>query len=177
MQFLFKLLLILLVLSNYGCQTYIWHPLSQEAARISLQQKRTQNLLQRGKLLNNLDLQQQKIECKKLNNLYKNEKNWQAAWLLVYSFNRDFHCVSIQKKIDLMQAMNSADSSNFELQWLIDNHLNLLTELRTLRTLQKKNNTLRTRLKDTQKQLKQENSKIEALKEIETSINKKLDNE
>lgn len=177
MQSLFRLLLICLILSSYGCQTYIWHPLSRDAAKSSLQKKRAQNLLMQGKLIDNLSQQQQKIECNNLKQQYKSNKDWQTAWLLVYSFNRSFNCISLQKKIDLLKAMNTTTAPSVQLHWLNNNHLNLLSELNSLRKLQEKNNTLRTQLKDTQKQLKKENSKIEALKEIETSINKKLDNE
>jgi hypothetical protein len=177
MQHLFKRLLILFILTNYGCQTHIWHPLSQEAARTSLQQKRAHNLLMQGKLYNNLDQQQQQLECKMLKQLYQAKANWQTAWLLVHSFNRDFNCISLQKKINLLKAMDTLDNSSIQLQWLNNNHLNLLTELNELKKLQGKNNSLRSQLKDTRKQLKKENSKIEALKEIETSINKKLDDE
>lgn len=160
-----------------GCQTHTWHPLSRQAAELSRQQKIVHNLLLQGKLYDHQDRKLQKTECRKLKKRYQQKADWQTGWLLVYSFNRNHKCLSLQKKIDIIRKINSAENPSNELLWLNNNHLNLLSELNDLKRLQQKNINLRTQLKRTQKELKKENSKIKALKEIETSINKKLGNE
>lgn len=168
---------MLFILTLYGCQTHIWHPLSREAAKTTLQQKKAHNLLVQGKHINALNQPEKDIECKRLKHLYQSDPDWKTAWLLAFSFNNKSNCISLVRKIYLLQSMHSSENPSTELHWLNIDHLKLLIELNKLKKQQGINNSLRTQLKDTQTQLMKENSKIEALKKIETSINKKLDNE
>ncbi len=174
MKLLFKLFFFFLVLGSSGCQL---HVTDQEPPIISsepVKQDKLYSLLIQGKRYQQFTKLQQQAECTKLKHDYQIQAHWHIAWLLVYALNNDFNCLSLDETLDLLNAIQTAQNSSNPLLWLNNNQIELLNDLDKL---QKKSNTLRRKLKQAQKRLKKSNSKIQALKAIEASINKKLSNE
>ncbi len=132
----------------------------------------TNNFFIKGMHLAELDKAQQQIQCEQLKLKYQTKPEWQTAWLLVYPLNDDFHCLSLNETIDYLQTLVASTEIYPQLAWLNKNQLKILKQLLKY---QKKSISLRRQLKEAQKRLKEVNSKIQALKAIETSINKKLD--
>ena len=169
MQRLFKLLFFSLILSHQGCQNlteYRSHPAIQEERG---NQELVNKLFLQGMQYQELSKQQQQTKCNKLKQDYQAQTNWQTAWLLVYSLNTNFSCINLNKTLDLLNDIQNTPGVNAQLLWLNKNQIQLLNNL------QKKNNSLQNQLNETEIQLQQVISQIEALKAIETSINKKLD--
>ena len=174
MQLVFRLFFFLLVLSCSSCQ---FHTGDQESLIISSdpeQQEELYSLLMQGKRYQQFSKLQQQTECRKLKHDYQIQSNWRTAWLLVYALNNDFSCVSLDETLEMLNTIQTAQNSTESLLWLNKNQIELLANLDKL---QKKSASLRKQLKKAQKRLKKANSKIQALKAIETSINKKLGNE
>ena len=171
MQRLFKLLFFLLILSHQGCQTLSQYPVFPETQEKSMDQEQVYGLLIQGMQYQQLNKQQQQTQCQKLKLDYQTQTNWQTAWLLVYSLNTDFSCVNLDKTLRLLNDIQQTPEVDPQLLWLNKNQIQLFN------TLQKKNRILQNQLNETETQLQQVISKIQALKAIETSINKKLDDE
>jgi hypothetical protein len=174
MKLVFKLFFFLLVLSSSSCQLHVSAQEPLLLSSESVEQEELYILLMQGKRYQRFTRLQQQAECAKLKQEYQNHAHWHTAWLLVYALNYDFSCVSLDETRDLLNTIQAATSSNNPLLWLNKNQIKSLTDLDKF---QKKSNTLRRKLKHAQKRLKKANSKIQALKAIETSINKKLSNE
>ncbi len=111
--------------------------------------------------------QQRKLECARLKKSYAVHADWHTAWLLVYALNENFSCVGLTQSLRLLNAIQQTPDLSAQLRWLNKNQIDLLAKLRKV---QKAKNALTN-------QLKKENSKIEALKAIESDIKDKLDNE
>ena len=174
MKLVFKLFFFLLVLSSSSCQL---HVSDQEPPILSsepVEQEELYVLLMQGKRYQQFTKPQQQAECAKLKQEYQTQAHWHTAWLLVYALNYDFSCVSLDETQSLLNTIQTAYSRNNPLLWLNKNQIKLLADLDKF---QKKSNTLRRKLIQAQKRLKKANSKIQALKAIEASINKKLSNE
>ena len=171
MQRLFKLLFFSLILSHQGCQTLSQYSVFPETQEKFMDQEQVYGLLMQGMQYQKLNKRQQRAKCKKLRQDYQNQTNWQTAWLLVYSLNADFSCVNLDKALGLLNDIQHTPGVDSQLLWLNKNQIQLLNNL------QKKNNSLQNQLNETEIQLQQVISKIQALKAIETSINKKLDDE
>lgn len=171
MHRLVKLLFISLILSAQGCQNlgnYITYPsiLDEPAG-----QEQLNDLFLQGMEYQELNKHQQREKCNSLKQEYKNNPHWQTAWLLVYSLNSNFSCLNLNKTLVLMNKIQNTSGIHTQLLWLNQNQINLI------KTLQKSNNSLQNQLNETEIQLQQVINKIQALRAIETSINKKLDNE
>lgn len=139
----------------------------------TIEQIQLYKLLVRGGRYAELEEQQRKIACKQLKEEYRIQADWQTAWLLVYAVNHNFNCINISRAIELLHIMVANPDTSTALQWMNSNQINVLNSLQELQIEKAK---VSNRLKRAQRQLKQENSKIEELKAIETEINKKLDN-
>ena len=178
MQLLFKLLFILLALTIQGCQ---FLDTLQSSPVIPSEQEQIYRLLQQGRSYAELNEPVQQIICERLKKDYQTQADWQTAWLLVYSLNTKFSCVNQNETQALLKAINTALEPDGLLLWLNKNQLESLNEINSLQSKidkrQRKNSRLKNQLTVTKKQLEEVNSKIQALKAIETSINKKLDNE
>ena len=169
MQRLFKLLFFLLILSHQGCQN-----LTEYRSLPAMQEERSNQepineLFIQGMQYQELNKQQQQTKCNKLKQDYQAQTNWQTAWFLVYSLNADFSCIDLNKTLELLSVIQNTPGVNAQLLWLNKNQIQLLNNL------QKKNISLQDQLNETEIQLQQVISQIQALKAIETSINKKLD--
>lgn len=183
MQQFLKLSVFLFILTILGCETlseYRSTSIIKKASNVQ-KQEQIQRLLRQSKRYDELSNKQRHAACKRLKQDYKKQANWQTAWLLVYTLNDDFNCVKKSKTLKLLKAIKADQGTSTQLQWLNNNQILLLKDLDNYKT---KNNNLRKQLKKVhiqlklaQNALKLENSKIEALKAIETNINKKLDNE
>lgn len=174
MQLVFRLILFLLVLSSSSCQ---FNVRDQEPSIISSnieEPEELYTLLMQGKRYQQFSKLQQQVECEKLKHDYQIQAHWHTAWLLVYALNNDFSCVSLDETLDLLNTIQAAQNSSNPLSWLNKNQIELLANLDKF---QKKSKALRRKLKQAQKRLKKANSKIQALKAIEASINKKLGHE
>lgn len=182
--------LYLLLISLQGCQTPLLEkdvdptPVEMPLAvtdpiiqtidySATIEQIQLYNLLVRGGHHAELGEQQRKIACKQLKEEYRIQADWQTAWLLVYAVNHNFNCINISRAIELLHIMAANPDTSTALKWMNSNQINVLNSLQKLQIEKAK---VSNRLKRAQRQLKQENSKIEELKAIETEINKKLDN-
>jgi ATP-dependent Lon protease len=178
MHLLFKLLFILLTLTIQGCQ---FQNTRQSSPETPSEQEQIYRLFRQGRQYAELNKDVQQTICKRLKKDYQTQADWQTAWLLVYSLNTKFNCVSQNETLALLKAINTALEPEGLLLWLNKNQLQSLNEINNLQSninkQQNKNNRLKNQLAVTKKQLEEVNSKIQALKAIETSINKKLDNE
>lgn len=179
MQQLLRLLLFLIIATTQGCQLINKYRTSAETIPITEEQEQIFSLLRQGKRYDELSDPHRQAVCKRLKLDYQQHADWQTAWLLVYSLNDEFNCISLNDTLILLVAIQAAHGSSSYLHWLNKNQMKLLMDLNTYH---KNRNSLRVQLKnskeqlkDSQELLKKENTKIEELKAIETSINKKLD--
>lgn len=167
MRRLVRLFLISFILSTQGCQSlneYMVQPIIQYDF---FDQEHLDELFSQGMLYQQLSKKQQQTECKKLQQDFKNQAQWQTAWLLVNSLNINFSCISLNETLILLNAIQNSKSAPAHLLLLNKNQIQLLT------TFRKKNN----QLLEAEKQLTKLNFKIQSLKAIEANIIKKLDNE
>jgi REP element-mobilizing transposase RayT len=173
MQLVFRVFFILLLLSSSGCQ---FHTRDHELPMSSdpEEQEQLYTLIMQGKRYRQFSELQQQAECVKLKYEYRIHSDWHTAWLLVYALNTKFNCLTPEQALDLLNTIQAKQNSSNLLLWLNENQIELLSNLDKF---QKKSTNLRKQLKQTQKRLKKANSKIQALKAIEASINKKLGNE
>ncbi len=181
MHYLYKLTILFLFTTIQSCQLIPNYPSSAETILLSDEQEQVFNLLRQGKRYDELSKLHRRAVCKRLQLDYYAHADWQSAWLLAYSLNENFNCVTLNKALKLLKDIQIDKNANAQLQWLNKNQIKLLVYLNNV---QKNRNRLRKQLQNSKKQLKnlqeqltKENNKIEALKAIETSINKKLENE
>ncbi|MBL1319900.1 MAG: hypothetical protein COA63_002400 [Methylophaga sp.] len=139
---------------------------------ITVEQVQIYNLLEQGRRYAGLEGPQLKIACQQLKEEYRIQADWQSAWLLVYAVNHNFSCININRTIELLQVLEADPDTSASLLWMNNNQINVLNRIRKLQT---ERTYLSNKLKKAQTALKQENSKIEELKAIETDMNKKLD--
>jgi hypothetical protein len=182
MQLLLKLLFITLTLTIYGCQIpNTFQPSPETRATPTSEQEQIYRLLRQGRRYAELNKPVQQSMCKRLKKDYQTQADWQTAWLLVYSLNVNFNCVSQKETLTLIKAINTALEPEGLLLWLNENQLRSHNKINSLQSKinrqLKKNKSLKDQLAVATKELEEVNSKIQALKAIETSINKKLDNE
>jgi chromosome segregation ATPase len=181
MQVLLKLLFISLTLTIHGCQFQDTIQSSPKTRAPPSEQKQIYRLLRQGRRYAELSEPVQQTMCKRLKKDYQTQVDWQTAWLLVYSLNTNFNCVSQKETLALIKAINTALEPEGLLLWLNKNQLRSHNEINSLQSKinkqLEKNNSLKDQLTVATKELEEVNAKIQALKAIETSINKKLDNE
>jgi len=153
-----------------------------------IQQGQVYDLLKRTQQYSVLNKKQSTRACQELTQEYDNNPDWQVAWMLVYALNSDFSCVKLGDAIKLIDTIQAQQSAGLQLQWLNKAKIKVLKDIKKQYN---KNSRLRSQLKESERQLviTQEqmgiaqdqlielSSKIQALKAIENSINKKLDYE
>ncbi|PCJ31319.1 MAG: hypothetical protein COA90_06625 [Gammaproteobacteria bacterium] len=191
MKLFIKLLFLILIVSIQACQvarqqpevlpadlaidqTLILPP-SAEAdsteAAANLQRLNEQNQLveffSQSNEYHNFTIKKQQQLCRQLKQDYKENSDWKTAWLLVYALNDDFKCLTLSKSLGLLKAMQKDTEMNSQFYWLNAQQIKLFNDLRNAK---RKSYSLSNKLK-------KENSKIEALKAIESDINDKLDGE
>jgi len=120
---------------------------------------------------------QQQLNCKQLKQQYDKKKNWQQAWLIAYSLNKNFSCISLSKTLSLLKEIQTELKPTDSLYWLNENQIQLFNTLSYLqsknRKYKRKNAGLKEKLNEAEIQLQDVISKIQALKVIETTINQK----
>ena len=169
-----KFILIFLILTSQSCQTQPQLQNKSIATTEFLPTEKFYNLMQQARVYQGYGKLQQQRECDRLKQIYKTTGTWQIQWLLVYALNNEFSCYNVEQTIEILAALELAMAPDIPLHGLNKNQIKLHTELHKL---EKKTKSLRWKLKSSQKKLKKANAKLEALKAIETSINKKLDEE
>lgn len=181
---LIKYILFVLILSTQACRTMPWVKPEEVAIPenpVSADQQQIIRLLRQGDRYEALNSAERLVVCKRLLLDYQQQADWQTAWLLIYALNDKFSCVGQKETIKLLHAIQEDKGTSPSLLWinriLIPNYKSLRTLQLQLNKYYSKNKGLRTQLQDAETQLQQVISKIQALKEIETSINKKLDDE
>jgi len=195
-----KYVLFSLIFTIQGCQPYfkgLFQPsepvadTGQEQAYDVLrriQQGQVYDLIKRTQQYSVLNKKQSMLACQELTQEYEKNPDWQVAWVLVYALNSDYSCVKLGDAIKLVGAIQAQQSAGLQLQWLNKRQIKVLEDIKGQYN---KNSSLRGQLKESKEQLAitQEqmeiaqdqlielSSKIQALKAIESSINKKLDYE
>lgn len=182
-----KLIYVCIVISLSGCQllndlksSFNNSQESESSAPFATDQNDEEKLYQLLFLSSQYSRQtqeQQQLNCKQLKQQYEKKKNWQQAWLIVYSLNKDFSCISLSKTLSLLREIQTELKPTNSLYWLNDNQINLLNKLSYLQAKNKKfkrkNAGLKEKLNEAEIQLQDVISKIQALKVIETTINQK----
>ena len=195
-----KYILFSLIFTIQGCQPYfknLFQPsepvadTGQEQAYDVLrriQQGQVYDLIKRTQQYSILNKKQSMLACKELTQEYGKNPDWQVAWVLVYALNSDYSCVKLGDAIKLVDAIQTQQSAGLQLQWLNKMQIKVLEDIKRQYN---KNSSLRGQLNESkeqlaitqeqmeiaQEQLIELSSKIQALKAIESSINKKLDYE
>lgn len=186
MQVIVRLFFLSILLGSQACQLNTRNNLIPKTKSViqPVNQEQIYHLLMQGMHYYNLDKKQQQAKCKELQLDYESKPDWQTAWLLVYSLNDEFNCLRLDKTLELLNSIQIMPGVNPQLLWLNENQLKLFTKLNKLHKLptqlnqsRKYNNNLRNKLSEAELQRQQAISKIQALKAIETSINKKLEDE
>lgn len=181
MHCLFKLLFLSVVLACQGCQVLSQYVPYSSTAESPGKQELTVQLFSQSIRYKELPLLKKQEKCKSLKQRYQTDHDWQVAWLLAYSFNDGYACTSLKEKLLLLRLIQNTPDVSPQLLWLNNNQINLINKLQSLQAkvdkFQKKNYHLKHQLNDAEIQLKEVISKIQALKAIETNINKKLDDE
>ena len=180
MQRLFKLLFLSLILSCQGCQTLSrYMPYSTTADEPLSNHELMDQLFNQSIKYEQLTIAKKKERCTLLKQRYQTDNVWQVAWMLAYSSNNEYNCTSIKEKLLLLKLIQNTPDVSPQLLWLNNNQINLFNKLQALQAkvnrFQKKNYHLKHQLNEAEMQLQQVISKIQALKAIETNINKKLD--
>ncbi len=197
---LVKYILFSFVFTLQGCQPYLKnffqpsksiestaHEQPYDVVR-RIQQGQVYDLLKRTQQYYVLNQKQRTLACKELRLEYDKNPDWQVAWLLVYALNSDFSCVQLGEAITMLGVIQTQQSAGLHLQWLNKEKIKILESMkeqynqnRRLRnTLKKSEEQLaitQEQIEIAQDQLVELSSKIQALKAIESSINKKLDYE
>lgn len=184
MQLILRLFLVSIILSTQACQLFTQKKLTPQAHIEPSNQEQAFNILAQGMQYYKLDEQQQLAKCKEVKLDYKIKPSWQTAWLLTYSLNDEFRCLNLDKTLELLNSIQIMPGVNPQLLWLNKNQIQLFIKLNKLHQLptklyrsRKQNNNLQNQLNETEIQRQKALSKIQALKAIETSINKKLNDE
>lgn len=179
---LFKISLILSLLTAQSCQLLPLPPPKKESTKNRQDQTQLFHLFRQGERYSKLSTKEKKTICRRLTLDFQKQKDWQTAWLLVYSLNNNFNCLGLEKTRNLLVAIQSTHNLNSTLYWLNSNQINIFDNLNTLQSkndsfqaknklIKKSNKKLKKQLNKTKTKLKDINHKIQALKEIETTIN------
>ncbi len=184
MRHLFKYLFLVLTLTSQGCSTLSQYMSDATTRELSNDSDQISQLFNQGLQYQQLTKRQKQQRCKLLQQQYKTNADWHVAWLLAYSLNDNDNCISQKRTLELLIHIQNAADVNPQVLWLNKNQIQLFNKLHKLQQLQgkvdkfqKKNNKLQNKLNKAETQLQQVISKIQALKTIETNINKKLDDE
>ncbi len=177
-----RLLLIGFLLVLQSCQLISENqPPIGASTPIFVEQQQIYQLFRLGELYSDLDQRQQQSLCKKLIEDYQQQADWQSAWLLVFSLNQNFSCLNLNKSLKMLTDIQTKQETDSPLSWLNKNQLLLLNKQKNLQSKKnrfyRKNLTLQKQLNETETQLQDVIYKIQALKAIETNINRKLDTE
>lgn len=195
MQRLLKLFFLFFFLISLGCQAPSSYKKSTKIpGKISIDHKQVFILFTEGMHNQDLTKREQISKCNQLKKGYQTNPNWQTAWLMVYTLNEDYSCMNQKETLNLFKKIQIMPGVSPQLLWLNKSQILWHSKLKQsgklqskikqsgklqskLNKVQKKNNSLQNQLEITKNKLEQVNSKIQALKTIETNINKKLDKE
>ncbi len=125
---------------------------------------------------------EKKIECNKLRFNYTVLNDWNSGWSLAYAINNYPACGTIHEGINILENIRDTKLNSEQINWLLNHHILLLKQLKTIKSHKKINNALNQELKLSKEQLancQNEKSimllKLHELKRIETSINQRLE--
>lgn len=146
------------------------------------QDRAVAHLLTQANYYANLTGNHRQTVCHKLRKLYQQDQGpWQAGWLLAYSFSGEKSCISHAQRRSILQLLQDQAVLNPQLKWLNTSYIQTLD---TIDALKARNTSLSDKMmqKDSQQQqLQQENallkSQIQALKAIEKTLNKRIDDD
>jgi len=125
------------------------------------------DLFARSAKYHDFDNKKKQQLCEQFKQDYKQTSDWQAAWILIYGLNDNFKCMKLSESLTLLKTLQKSVEVNSQLYWLNEQQIKLLADLLSSKR----------RIYSLSTKLKKENSKIEALKAIESDINDKLDGE
>jgi len=125
------------------------------------------DLFARSAKYHDFDNKKKQQLCEQFKQDYKQTSDWQAAWILIYGLNDNFKCMKLSESLTLLKTLQKSVEVNSQLYWLNEQQIKLLADLLSSKR----------RIYSLSTKLKKENSKIEALKAIESDINNKLEGE
>ncbi len=181
MTSLLKIFITLILVTSSGCQllssiSTAFNDTTDNSVKVPANQQLYQ-LLVDSSVNSNKPIKQQKLICEQLKSAYKIQNDWRTAWLIAYSVNRNFTCLSLVDTLNILTKIQLQQTPSSPLYGLNRNQINLLKNLSYLQSKNKKfkrkNNLLKNKLNKTTAQLQDVFSKIQALKVIETTINQK----
>ncbi len=167
---LYSILLILAL--TQGCQ------LLNSSRLNSAEQEQIDKIFFQASQYSSISDKEQLSSCEKLKNEYSKTEHWPAAWLMLYSLNKDFKCINLSDSIKLSKVLQNNENFAEQLKFLNQHQIHLFNQMQELQhtnfQYKKNNHALKSKLKHVDGKLKDLSSKIQALKIIETTLNKKL---
>jgi len=184
---LIKFIFIFVLFTSQGCESLkgFKFPLLSDSTKHDnkleqenkLEQDEIYLLLKQSNQYSHYPTDKKKTLCNRLKLAYKKHNNWKTAWFIAYSFNDSFNCVSLKKKRVLLEFIKPKIKESSPLYSVNLNQIKLLKKLSYLQSnnkkIKSKYNSLKIKLNKTETELQTIISKIQALKVIETTINKK----
>ncbi len=191
MKLFIKLFFVILLLSIQACQlqnpTRVEDPVDLETNQslivppnfdvdlaesntnlnVKTEQVQLIDLFARSAKYHDFDNKKKQQLCEQFKQDYKQTSDWQTAWILVYGLNDNFKCMKLSESLTLLKTLQKSVEINSQLYWLNEQQIKLFADLLSSKR----------RIYSLSTKLKKENSKIEALKAIESDINDKLDGE
>ncbi len=149
----------------------------------SLTDKEAVRLLKQGAYYCNLEGEHRQRVCHSLAQQYREKQVWQAGWLLAYSFSDKKSCITHKERLAILNDLNQrpAQNQNRLLTWLNESQEQTLEVIDTLKAnqdvLEQKIEAQNHELEELRKENAVLKSQIQALKSIEKTLNKRIDDE
>jgi dynactin complex subunit len=149
----------------------------------SLTDKEAVRLLKQGAYYCNLEGEHRQRVCHSLAQQYREKQVWQAGWLLAYSFSDKKSCITHKERLAILNDLNQrpVQNQNRLLTWLNESQEQTLEVIDTLKAnqdvLEQKIEAQNHELEELRKENAVLKSQIQALKSIEKTLNKRIDDE
>ncbi len=179
-------LFVLVILNIVGCSsiTSTDNPVIQDISPLSCSISELEKFMAFSIHFSTLSDTEKKIECDKLRFNYNVLNDWNSGWSLAYAINNYSGCGTINEGISILKKIRDTKLNSEQIEWLLDQHILLLGQLKTIKIQNRINNSLHREIKLLNEQLSncqdKKNTmllKLHELKSIETSINKRLEEE
>lgn len=179
-----RIILYLLITASIGGCIMI-NPEENQEAQVIMNQSCALTELEKfmafGARFSALSNQEKRDECNQLRFKYKMNEDLSTGWSLAYAISDFPDCGTFEEGLEMFQKTQTRLAQSNQLQWLINHHIRLLTQLKKTT---KKNKSLAQSLELTEKKLSSTEDdrnnmalKLLELKTIETSINQRLEEE
>ena len=177
--------LFVLIISNIVSCTTITsrdNPVILDISPLSCSISELERFMAFNRHFSTLSDKKKKVECDKLRFNYNVLNDWNSGWSLAYAINEYSGCGTIKEGIGILKKIRDTKLNSEQIEWLLDQHILLLGQLKTIKIQKKTNTSLSQEIKRSNEQLSNCQDKINTLllklhelKTIETSINQRLE--